>query len=846
MAETSTPRARSKHEKNASKQKNKPNDWYQCVSCRRVVHSRDTVQHEEACRMGQKLEHGYIMGGILHAIIASPSALPEEARVPSSRLNDVVYVHPSAVPLCGLACGFPCLVNRSHVLLAWSCDRLPPVSVVLPAAVMVNIEGADEGRQVTVERFSVAGQKHAQRVDIVLRPAKGLFYKSDFVELLPCLMEGRYVAEETVHTVSYLGHSCTFDIKMIEHRQPQVLQESIRPDSSKDERELNLDLSALNISETSDRGDVSVTDTCVSPGSPASESLTDNSASPLPKTLDVNKKSAGQFCTPVLDRKNPTPDSSLDRFVLVTAETEFVIVQPAGGTEKREENKFGFDSIGGLDSQIQRMRDLSKPLLQASQRRHTNGTGKTMLAQAMANDLPVFTVEIPVHSIWSKIYGETERKLCALFQTATERAPSLIIMDNLDALCPRAGAHQTDLEKRVATTVLSLLDGVLARESNTPCIVLGITNDPNSIDPALRRPGRLDNEIQTDKKPHSLPELEIKNICDATHGFVGADLFGLVKEACIHAIKRCGRTSPAEKPVLGSEDLMVAMKRMSPSVMKEMQLEVPHVRWSDIGGQTEVKEKLWQAVEWPLKHPEAFTRLGIPPPRGLLMYGPPGCSKTMVAKALATESGLNFLAVKGSELFSKWVGESEQAVRTVFQKARAAAPSIIFFDEIDALAVERGRSSGGSNVADRVLTQLLTEMDGVEGLQRVFVVAATNRPDMIDKALLRPGRFDNILYVSLPDATTRREILQIELRNKPTAADVSVDELVRRTEGYSGAELTALCNGAAVCALEEEITAREIRMHHFVKAMTEIVPGTNPSMVKLYERFSQQPDLKAV
>jgi len=330
---------------------------------------------------------------------------------------------------------------------------------------------------------------------------------------------------------------------------------------------------------------------------------------------------------------------------------------------------------------------------------------------------------------------------------------------------------------------------------------------------------------------HDLSEEDMTSLADGAHGYVTSDLVALVNQAG-HGALRSGESS------ILLQHLIQARQGIRPSALKEVTIEVPKVYWSDIGGQQDLKLKLRQAVEWPLTHPDAFRRLGVAPPRGVLLYGPPGCSKTMIAKALATESGLNFLSVKGPELFSKWVGESERAVREVFRKARAAAPSVVFFDEIDALAAARGSSSGSTGVGDRVLAQLLTEMDGVEALLDVVILAASNRPDMIDKALLRPGRLDRIIYVSLPEADTRAEILQIQFRRTPVAEDVQLNLLVQQTEGYSGAEIVSLCQEAAMAALEEDIQCCQVSMHHFTRAFTIVKPRTSKQMINFYEEYN--------
>lgn len=406
---------------------------------------------------------------------------------------------------------------------------------------------------------------------------------------------------------------------------------------------------------------------------------------------------------------------------------------------------------------------------------------------------------------------------------------------------------------------------------------MAATNRPDALDPALRRPGRLDREIEIgipnarDREdimktllktvPHSVTMEDLTRFADNAHGYVGADLAAVCKEAGLLSFKRWleGREVTAasdnsaeeeslEKRLLVTrEDIKAGFSKVGPSAMREVAIDVPKVHWEDVGGNAVIKQKLKQAVEWPLKHPEAFRRLGIRPPRGILMYGPPGCSKTLIARALATESGLNFLAVKGPELFSKWVGESERAVRQVFHKARAAAPSIIFFDEIDALASRRGSGDDGvSNVSDRVLTQLLTELDGVETLQDVVTVAATNRPDMIDRALLRPGRIDRILYVPLPDRDARKEIFQIHLAKTPVGNDVVIEELAEKTEMFSGAEITALCREAALAALEENIESKEVRGRHFEAAFRVVKPRTSSHLIELYHKYQNESGVHSI
>ncbi|EDL35116.1 spermatogenesis associated 5, isoform CRA_b [Mus musculus] len=406
------------------------------------------------------------------------------------------------------------------------------------------------------------------------------------------------------------------------------------------------------------------------------------------------------------------------------------------------------------------------------------------------------------------------------------------------------------------------MDGIGSEGSEGRVLVLGATNRPQALDAALRRPGRFDKEIEIGipnaqdrldilqkllrRVPHLLTKAELLRLANNAHGYVGADLKALCNEAGLHALRRVLRKQPnlPDSKVAGMvkitlNDFLQGMNDIRPSAMRE-------VSWSDIGGLENIKLKLKQAVEWPLKHPKSFNRMGIQPPKGVLLYGPPGCSKTMIAKALANESGLNFLAIKGPELMNKYVGESERAVREIFRKARAVAPSIIFFDELDALAVERGSSSGAGNVADRVLAQLLTEMDGIEQLKNVTVLAATNRPDRIDKALMRPGRIDRIIYVPLPDAATRREILNLQFHSMPISNEVDLDELVLQTDTYSGAEIIAVCKEAALLALEENIKADCIMKRHFTEALSIVTPRIPESLRRFYEDYQEKSGLHTV
>lgn len=494
------------------------------------------------------------------------------------------------------------------------------------------------------------------------------------------------------------------------------------------------------------------------------------------------------------------------------------------------------------------------------------GTGKSLIANGIAQISRCATVvNINGPDLFAKYAGAIEETIVQKFNDAVNHPPSIILLDELDILCPVRSSKITEQEKRTTATLLVQLDRINSiDELDCKVFVIATTNKIDNIDPAFRTHTRLDREIEIAipspatrfkilKKILStsgglLVEDEIRQISHACHGFTGSDLNSLVSRAGLAAIKRNlagSDTSLTQNVAILANDVKYAMTKVQPSAMRAIQIEVPNVKWSDIGGQDKLKLILKQAVEWPLKHADSFHRLGITPPRGVLMYGPPGCSKTMIAKALATESGLNFLSIKGPELFNKYVGESERAIREVFRRARQVAPSIVFFDEIDALGGERtsGAVNSGTSVQERVLAQLLTELDGITPLKDVTILAATNRPDRIDRALIRPGRLDRIVYVPLPDAETRKEIFRIKLAKMPTE-NVDVGRLVDETENYSGAEINAVCHEAAMCSLEENIQAAVVTRDHFEKALKIVTPRTSTSLLEIYTNYVQQEQYK--
>ncbi|MDW8044813.1 MAG: CDC48 family AAA ATPase [Nitrososphaerota archaeon] len=554
--------------------------------------------------------------------------------------------------------------------------------------------------------------------------------------------------------------------------------------------------------------------------------------------------------------------------VLITQRTIFTISER--GEVLRGVPQVTYEDIGGLKDEIQKVREMIELPL-----RHPEifeklgveapkgvllygppGTGKTLLAKAVANESNAHFISISGPEIMSKFYGESEARLREIFKEAKEKAPSIIFIDEIDSIAPKREEVTGEVERRVVSQLLSLMDGLEARGK---VIVIAATNRPNALDPALRRPGRFDREIEIkvpDRKGrleilqiHTrhmplAPDVDLEKLASVTHGFVGADLEYLCKEAAMKTLRRILPQLKLEEDrippeVLNSlqvtmKDFEDALKEITPSAMREVYLETPDVKWSDIGDLENVKRELQEAVEWPLKYPELYEKLGYSIPKGILLYGPSGTGKTLLAKAVATESEANFISVRGPELLSKWVGESERGVREVFRRARQAAPCIIFFDEIDSLAPIRGLG-GDSMVTERVVSQLLTELDGIQSLKGVVVLAATNRIDMIDPALLRAGRFDKLIYVPLPDRAARLQIFNIHTRGKPLSKDVDIERLVDLTDGFSGAEIAGVVNTALSLVLQEfmakypkpedakkHLDEVSVTMRHFEEAVKKV------------------------
>ena len=559
--------------------------------------------------------------------------------------------------------------------------------------------------------------------------------------------------------------------------------------------------------------------------------------------------------------------------VIVTNKTKVKVTEEPKEVETRVP-RVTYEDIGGLHEEIQRIREMVELPL-----RHPElferlgieppkgvllhgppGCGKTLLAKAVANEAEANFYSINGPEIMSKFYGESEERLRQIFKEAQENAPSIIFIDEIDAIAPKREEVSGEVEKRIVSQLLTLMDGL---ESRGQLVVIAATNRPNAVDPALRRPGRFDREIEIgipDKKgrleilqihTRNMPldkDVNLEKIAEITYGYTGADLAALCKEAAMKALRRYLPQIDLEKEKIPPEvlkemtvkfeDFMNAYREIVPTAMREVYVEVPNVHWNDIGGLEEIKQKLREMVEWPLKNPEKFRKIGIKPPKGILLYGPPGCGKTLLAKAVATESGANFISIRGPEVFSKWVGESERAIREVFRKARMAAPSVIFIDEIDSIAPKKELGFGDSAVSERVISQLLTEMDGLVALENVVVMAATNKPHLLDNALLRPGRFDYLVYVPKPDRKARLEILKVHTRNMPLGEDVNLEEISEKTEGFSGADLEALCREAGLNAIRKDKSV--VTEEDFKEALKKIKPSITPRMEERYKAFQEE------
>src|SRR6056297_255464 len=581
--------------------------------------------------------------------------------------------------------------------------------------------------------------------------------------------------------------------------------------------------------------------------------------------------------------------------VVVTDQTEIQVsekpaeqIREGEGAASPESPDVTYEDIGGLDDELEQVREMIElPMRHPELFQQLGieppkgvllhgppGTGKTLMAKAVANEIDAYFTTISGPEIMSKYYGESEEQLREVFDEASENAPAIVFIDEIDSIAPKRGETQGDVERRVVAQLLSLMDGL---EERGQVIVIGATNRVDAIDPALRRGGRFDREIEIgvpDKEgrkeilqvhTRGMPlaeTIDLDSYAENTHGFVGADLASLTKESAMNALRRIRPELDLESEEIDAEvlekleitddDFKDAMKGIEPSALREVFVEVPDVTWDSVGGLEDTKERLRETIQWPLEYPEVFETMDMEAAKGVLLYGPPGTGKTLMAKAVANEAESNFISIKGPELLSKWVGESEKGVREVFAKARENAPTVVFFDEIDSIATERGGGQTDSGVGERVVSQLLTELDGIEEMEDVVVVATTNRPDLIDSALLRPGRLDRHVHVPVPDEEARPAIFAVHTRDKPLADGVDLNSLARRTDGYVGADIEAVCREASMAATREFINSVDpdemddtignvrISKDHFEHALEEVNPSVTTETREQYEELEEE------
>ncbi|HHV24789.1 MAG: CDC48 family AAA ATPase [Methanosarcina sp.] len=590
--------------------------------------------------------------------------------------------------------------------------------------------------------------------------------------------------------------------------------------------------------------------------------------------------------------------------VLITEATVIELrKKPVQGYEKATRGVTTYEDIGGLGEEIMRVREMIEmPMKHPELFAHLNieppkgvilygppGTGKTLIAKAVANESGASFHYIAGPEIVGKFYGESEERLRKIFEEATQDAPSVIFIDEIDSIAPKRENVTGEVERRVVAQLLTLLDGMVERGQ---VVVIGATNRVDAIDPALRRPGRFDREIhigvpdtkdrfeilqihtrgmpiERDAGVEEIGEIEtevdeaalererkektnkyLMYLAERTQGFVGADLLALVQEAAMRCLrenlpdldleKEAIPPERLEKIVVTKKNFEDALTEAEPSALREIYVEMPSVGWNDVGGLDEAKQSIIEAVEWPIKNPEKFIQMGIKAPRGILLYGPPGTGKTLLAQAVSKESNANFISVKGPEMFSKWLGESEKAIRETFRKARQVAPCVIFFDEIDSVASMPGMESTDSHTSERVLNQLLTEMDGLESLRDVVVIAATNRPNLLDPAILRPGRFDRLVFIGSPDRKGRLKIFRIHTKDTPLAEDVDLETLADITKGYVGADIESVCREAVMIALRENFDVEYVEMRHFREALKNVKPTITENIAQFYKKIEAQ------
>ncbi|XP_047574326.1 ribosome biogenesis protein SPATA5 isoform X2 [Lutra lutra] len=794
-------------------------------------------------------------------ILVVTNFLEKDDKVPKTFQNSLVQLGLNTMKSANICIGRPVLLTsldgKQEVYTAWPVAGFPGGKVGLSEMAQKNV-GVRVGDAIQVQPL-LGAVLQAEEMDLALSDKNVDINEEQLAGCLLRKLDGKIVLPGNFLYCTFYGRPCRLQVLRVKGTDGMILR---RPQNDSDTdaqgmayEQSNIETSTLDVSlqlsqlDLEEPRDPTSTST---PCKPVDDKMLDKTSDILSDVTQSPGSSSGLGLGEVTGLKCSFNSArgeneqlvneerllksacvgtkcNTDIFYFISSTTRVNFAKIRTNSKVQEDHfKVTYGMIGGLSSQLKAIREMIElPLKQPELFKSYGippprgvllygppGTGKTMIARAIANEVGAYVSVINGPEIISKFYGETEARLRQIFAEATLRHPSIIFIDELDALCPKREGAQNEVEKRVVASLLTLMDGIGSEGSEGQVLVLGATNRPHALDAALRRPGRFDKEIEIgvpnaadrldilqkllQRVPHLLTESELLQLANGAHGYVGADLKALCNEAGLHALRRVLKKQPnlSDSKMAGLvkitlNDFLEGMNDIRPSAMREVAIDVPNVSWSDIGGLENIKLKLKQAVEWPLKHPESFIRMGIQPPKGVLLYGPPGCSKTMIAKALANESGLNFLAIKGPELMNKYVGESERAVREIFRKARAVAPSIIFFDELDALAVERGSSSGAGNVADRVLAQLLTEMDGVEQLKDVTILAATNRPDRIDKVI-------------------------------------------------------AVCREAALLALEEDIQANCITRRHFTQALSTVTPRIPKSLRRFYEEYQEKSGLHSL
>ncbi|XP_034949756.1 ATPase family protein 2 homolog [Chelonus insularis] len=786
--------------------------WVTCDRCHITLSQKDTNLHSEACcHSEEEVTHDYIKNNILYSFVEvyCPKDLPPN--IEEKDTHNMVFMSQSALELCQIAIGdWVIIKNRNCIFskIAWVTKSNSLTSVCLTKQTIDFYQLKD---RITVQRFT---RKPTTAKEIVI----------EYIgkESRPKIVPETRAQIKTLHNRQVF---CVGNRIKVPFFGKHLLFKIVDINGDQEKNSHNTENKEKNLNDT----------------------LNDELIEQLESVLQI--EDVPKFYE-ALDSTKWTIIGDEDEIKIPKQKLMTTLRDIGGYQHLLNELKDVFNIVLGKYKKVLKGFKFSKGILIYG----PIGVGKSAIANALISEYDVNVFVIKASDIYSKYFGEGDKKLSQLFTEAKSFSPSVILIEDIDILCTKKSNSEN--EKRLLATLIQEIDNLQESDINT--LLITTSSKPDLVDASLRRAGRIDREFEIgaptpsmrreilqkllSKLPNSVTNEELDEISFITHGFVAADLRCLCSQAAMRAIKRhnMSDTSDSTDVFICGNDFTTALTAVKPSAMKEVLVEVPNVKWSEIGGQKSLKLKLKQAVEWPLKHPEAFSRLGITPPRGVLMFGPPGCSKTMVARALATESKLNFINIKGPELFSKWVGESEKAVREVFRKARQVAPSIVFIDEIDALGGERASGNTGNtsnNVQERVLAQLLTELDGVTALGNVTLVAATNRPDRIDKALLRPGRLDRIVYVPLPDNQTRLEIFLIKFNKMPIADDVNVQDLVELTEGYSGAEIQAICHEAAMNALEDNLEAKIITKNNFKAALSIVSPRTPASLVKLYEDY---------